>query len=111
MHDRAVSSDQTCWTEAENMSDRDPTPAASSRAGNILLVLLSPAVLCWTGYAFWQLATRGRMWVRENGLLVEASGGFNFGLTLGLYVLLTVGALVVLATFAGWLRARLRGGA
>jgi hypothetical protein len=76
------------------------------RFGNVLLVLLAPLVLAWTGWNFWRLATVGTIPVRLDERVVDANAGLVFWVTLGLYVLLFVGALVTLAKFAGWLRRR-----
>lgn len=72
-------------------------------------MLLSPVVLCWTLYSFWRLAMKGTLWVRDHGRVIEASGGFNFWLTLGLYVVLLIGSIVALSTFASWLAGKVRG--
>jgi hypothetical protein len=52
---------------------------------------------------------KGTLWVRDHGRVIEASGGFNFWLTLGLYVVLLIGSIVALSTFASWLAGKVRG--
>lgn len=76
----------------------------TDRVGKAFLVLISPVVLCWTGYCFWRLATKGTLYLRDHGRIIEASGGFNFWITLGLYVVLFFGSIVTLIAFAAWLR-------
>ena len=79
------------------------------RIGNALLVMLSPVVLCWTLYSFWRLATKGTLFVRDHGRVIEASSGFNFWVTLWLYFVLLAGSIVALIKCATWLRRRLKG--
>ena len=81
---------------------------APDRAGNLLLVILSPPVLAWTLYSFWRLADKGTQLVQDQGRLIETASGFNFWLTLTLYGLLSLGALVVLTVFARRLTRRRR---
>ena len=69
-----------------------------TRRDRLIYLTLAPLVLAYTGFHLWRLATRGTLWVHDHGQLVEVSGGFLFWLTLGLYLLLTVAALLVLAT-------------
>jgi hypothetical protein len=73
------------------------------RVGTAFLVMLSPVVLCWTLYSFWRLATKGTLTLRDHGGIIEASGGFNFWVTLGMYVVFFVGSIIVIATSAAWL--------
>lgn len=73
-----------------------PTP---TRRDKIVYVLLSPFVLVWTGLNFWWLATRGAIPVNEQGRLVWAASGTVFLVSLALYVLLALAALVVLGAF------------
>jgi hypothetical protein len=81
----------------------------ADRVGNAFLVMLSPVVLCRTLYSFWRLATKGTLWVRDHGRVIEVSGGFNFWVTLWLYFVLLVGSIVVLLTVASWLVRKLKG--
>ncbi|MEA2164505.1 MAG: hypothetical protein QOK37_2632 [Thermoanaerobaculia bacterium] len=81
----------------------------ADRAGNAFLVMLSPVVLCWTLYSFWRLAVKGTLFVRDHGRVIEAGSGFNFWVTLCLYLVLLPGSIVALAKFAAWLKRRLRG--
>jgi hypothetical protein len=81
----------------------------ADRASKAFLVMLSPAVLCWTTYSFWRLATKGTLSVRDHGHIIDVSGGFNFWVTLGLYMVLFVGSLVMLSACASWLARKLRG--
>ena len=80
----------------------------ADRVGNVLLVTLSPVVLCWTLYSFWRLAVKGTLWVRDHGRVIEVSGGFNFWVTLWLYFVLLAGSIVVLLTVASWLVRKLK---
>jgi hypothetical protein len=73
------------------------------RVGNALLVMLSPVVLCWTLYSFWHLATKGTLTLRDHGGIIEASGGFNFWLTLGMYVVFFFGSIIVISMCVTWL--------
>lgn len=77
-----------------------------TRREKVLYVLLSPFILAWTSWNFWRLAMTGRMYVRANTEIVDASGGLSFWVTLGLYLVLAFASLVVLATFFGWLLQR-----
>ena len=81
----------------------------SDRIGNAFLVLLSPVVLCWTLYSLWRLGMKGTLLVRDHGRVIEASGGFNFWLTLWLYVVLLIGSIVALSSSASWLARKIRG--
>jgi len=71
--------------------------------------MLSPVVLCWTLYSFWRLATTGTLWVRDHGGVIEVSGGFNFWVTVWLYLVLLLASVVVLAIVANRLARRLKG--
>jgi hypothetical protein len=82
--------------------------SAAYRAGNALLVMLSPVVLGWTLYSLWRLAVKGTLWVRDHGRVIEVSGGFNFWVTLWLYIVLLAGSIVALLTFATSLARRLK---
>lgn len=81
----------------------------ADKLGNALLVLFSPIALCWTLLSFWRLATKGTLIVRDHGHVIEVSGGFNFWVTLWLYVVLLAGSIVALSAFATWLVRRLKG--
>jgi hypothetical protein len=81
--------------------------SVADRIGNAILVMVSPVVLCWTVYSFWRLATTGTLMLRDHGGFIEASGGFNFWVTLWLYVVLLVGSIVVLSICATWLARKL----
>ena len=81
----------------------------ADRAGKAFLVLLSPAVLCWTLYSFWRLATKGTLFVRDHGHVIEVSGGFNFWVTVWLYAVLFLWSILVISTFATWLVRKLNG--
>ena len=83
--------------------------SVADRASNVFLVMLSPVVLWWTLYSFWRLATKGTVSVRDHGHIIEVSGGFNFWVTVWLYSVLFVGAIVVLLRFGTWLARRLNG--
>lgn len=85
-----------------------PTSVAD-RIGNAFLVILSPVVLCWTLYSFWRLLLTGTLWVRDHGRIIEASGGFNFWVTVALYLVLLPGSMIVLGTFAAWLARKIKG--
>ena len=81
----------------------------ADRASKAFLVMLSPVVLCWTLYSFWRLGTKGTLFVRDHGHIIEVSGGFNFWVTLWLYLVLFPGSIVVLSMFATWLARRVNG--
>jgi hypothetical protein len=72
-------------------------------------VIFSPVVLFWTLYSFWRLATKGTLFVRDHGRVIEVSGGFNFWVTLGLYFVLLAGSIVALIKCATWIGQRLKG--
>jgi hypothetical protein len=82
--------------------------SVADRVSKAFLVLLSPAVLCWTLYSFWRLATKGTLWVRDHGRVIEVSGGFNFWVTVCLYVVLLFASIVVLSLVVTWLARRIR---
>lgn len=83
--------------------------SVADRAGTAFLVMLSPVALCWTLYSFWRLATTGTLFVRDHGRIIEVSGGLNFWVTLGFYLVLFAGSLVVLSVVLTWLARRLGG--
>lgn len=83
--------------------------SVGDRASKAFLVLLSPVIFCWTLYSFWHLATKGTLWVRDHGHVIEVSGGLNFWVTLLLYVVLFVGSIVVLSVATTWLVRRFKG--
>lgn len=80
----------------------------STQGEKVFWVLLAPLVLAWTGYHFWRLVTTGQMPVHEYGLLVDRNSGVSFWVTLGLYSLLFIAALVVLASCGRWVLRKLR---
>ncbi|HVR40857.1 MAG TPA: hypothetical protein VMU84_17325 [Thermoanaerobaculia bacterium] len=83
--------------------------SVADRAAKAFLAMLSPVVLCWTLYSFWRLATTGTLWVRDHGGVIEVSGGFNFWVTVWLYLVLLLASVVVLAIVANRLARRLKG--
>jgi len=70
--------------------------------------MLSPVTLCWTLYSFWRLGTKGTLFVRDHGHIIEVSGGFNFWVTVLFYLVLLLASIVVLSSFASWLARRLK---
>lgn len=94
-------------------SEPVPTPphARSSRGERIawvFLTLLAPGVLAWTSWCFWRLFTTGKLWVRDGTSVYETDGGLHFWTTLGLYLVLWCGALVLLLVAISPGRARRR---
>lgn len=81
----------------------------SEKIANVFLVLISPLVMAWVIYCFWRLAMTGTLYVRADGRIVAADSGFNFWVTLGLYVILFFGALTALLAGLNWLSAKLKG--
>lgn len=71
------------------------------------LALLAPFMLAWTSWSFWRLATVGRMYVRQDGGIVDADGGLQLWVTLGLYVVLWFGSITMLVASYVWLRGKL----
>jgi len=71
-------------------------------------VMLSPVALCWTLYSFWRLATKGTLFVRDHGRIIEVSGGFNFWVTVLFYLVVLLGSIVVLSLSASWLARKLK---
>lgn len=82
--------------------------SVGDRAGRAFLVMLSPVALCWTLYSFWRLATKGTLFVRDHGRIIEVSGGFNFWVTVLFYFVLLLGSIVVLSLSASWLARKLK---
>lgn len=82
--------------------------ARADRIGWIFLTLLAPFVLAWTSWNFWRLATTGKIWVRDGTTVFETGQGLNFWVSLGLYVVLWLGAVVLLVVAFGSLRRRRR---
>ena len=85
--------------------------SVADRVSKAFLVALSPVALWWTVYSFWRLATKGTLYVRDHGRVTEVSGGFNFWVTVLLYVVLFLGAIVVLSACTTWLAGKLKGNA
>ena len=71
-------------------------------------MMLSPVALCWTLYSFWRLATKGTLFVRDHGRIIEVSGGFNFWVTVLFYLVVLLGSIVVLSLSASWLARKLK---
>lgn len=84
-------------------SDPGP-PSRGDRIAWTFLTLLSPFLLAWTGWNFWRLATTGKLWVRDGVSVFETDHGIHFWVTLGLYVVLSLGALVLIGVAVGRLR-------
>jgi len=76
----------------------------ADKAAKAFLVMLSPAVLGWTVHSFWRLATKGTLFVRDHGHIIEVSGGLNFWVTVWLYLVLLVASIIVLLVFVSSLR-------
>lgn len=93
-------------------SDDDSTKTKPRRRGDrwgyALTVLLSPLVLCFTGYNFWRLATDGEIYIRYQGRFVPPDYSLYFWATLLFYIVMFVGSAIVLLLFFAWATGRLR---
>lgn len=95
-------------------SEPVPSPPHRSRSSRgeriawVFLILLAPFVLAWTSWCFWRLFTTGMLWVRDGTAVYETDGGLHFWTTLGLYLVLWLGALVLLLVALSPRRSRKR---